>query len=142
MSRDKVRAGLATTGGKEESTRGASLRRKKSRTQRDHSKSATKNQRVTKVPVMMHMDEALRRLKENEGYQKIIECVSEGSEGEVQQKVQSAVGENLEGGVRRAVEEAQTGSKPQKKSTERKCVLKKRNNQRRPERRGQTNKTR
>ena len=35
------------------------------------------------------MDEALRRLEENEEYQKFIECVSEGSEGEVQQKVQN-----------------------------------------------------
>ena len=34
-------------------------------------------------------DEMLKRLEENEGYQKIIECVSEGSEGEVEQKVQS-----------------------------------------------------
>ena len=40
-------------------------------------------------PAMMHMDEAMRRLEENEEYQKIIECVSEGSEGEVQQKVQN-----------------------------------------------------
>ena len=40
-------------------------------------------------PEMMHMDEAMRRLEENEEYQKNIECVSEGSEGEVQQKVQN-----------------------------------------------------
>ena len=38
---------------------------------------------------MMHMDGALSRLEENEEYQKIIECVSEGSEGEVQQEVQN-----------------------------------------------------
>ena len=42
-------------------------------------------------PDMMHMEEALRRLEENEGYQKIIEFVSEGSEEEVQQKVQDYV---------------------------------------------------
>ena len=40
---------------------------------------------------MMHMEEALRRPKENDGHQKIIEFVSEGSEEEVQQKVQDPV---------------------------------------------------
>ena len=40
-------------------------------------------------PEMIPMDEALRRLEENEEYQKISESVSEGSEGEVQQKVQN-----------------------------------------------------
>ena len=42
-------------------------------------------------PAMMHMNEAMRLLAENEEYQKIIECVSEGSEGEVQQKVQNCL---------------------------------------------------
>ena len=68
-------------------------------------------------PEMMHMEEALRRLEENEGYQKITEFVSEGSEEAVQQKVQDYVAgiqklswvkkeqlEYLGGGVRRAVE--------------------------------------
>ena len=42
-------------------------------------------------PEMMHMEEALGRREENEGYQKIIEFVSEGSDEEVQQKVQDDV---------------------------------------------------
>ena len=60
---------------------------------------------------MIHMDEVLRRMEENEEFQKIIDWVSEGSEGEVQQKVQSYLAkirmswmskekfEHLEGGV-------------------------------------------
>ena len=36
----------------------------------------------------MDKGEVLKWPEENEGYRKIIECVSEGSEGEVQQKVQ------------------------------------------------------
>ena len=36
---------------------------------------------------MIHMDEVLRRMEENEVYQEIIEWVSEGSGEEVQQKV-------------------------------------------------------
>ena len=65
----------------------------------------------------MDKDAVLRRLEENEGYQEIIECMSEGSNGEVEQNVQSYLAriqklprlnkeqlEYLEGGVRRAVE--------------------------------------
>ena len=44
-------------------------------------------------PEMMHMEEALRRLEELEGYAKIIDFVSEGSQEEVQQKVQDYVPE-------------------------------------------------
>ena len=40
---------------------------------------------------MMHMDEALRRLEENEGYQEIVENMSEGSEEDVQHNVQDYV---------------------------------------------------
>ena len=66
--------------------------------------------------VMIHMDEVLRRMEENEEFQKIIDWVSEGGEGEVQQKVQSYFAkilmswmskekfEHLEGGVWREVE--------------------------------------
>ena len=70
-----------------------------------------------KGPAMiLPMDEKLRRMEENEEYQKTIEWVSEGSGGEVQQKVQSYLAEiwmswmsketfeHLEGGVWRAVE--------------------------------------
>ena len=73
-------------------------------------------------PEMMPMEEALRRPEGNEGYQKIIEFVSEGSEKEVQQKVQDYVAgiqklswmskeqfEHLEGGVWRAVEARRKG---------------------------------
>ena len=69
------------------------------------------------------MDEALRRLEENEGYQEIVENMSEGSEGEVEQKVQNCLAciqkvswmnkeqfEHLEGGVRQAVEARRKGS--------------------------------
>ena len=38
-------------------------------------------QKSDEGPATVDMDEALRRLEENEGHQKIIECVSEGSEG-------------------------------------------------------------
>ena len=67
-------------------------------------------------PALIQMDEVLRRMEENEEFQKIIDWVSEGSEGEVQQKVQSYLAkirmswmnkekfEHLEGGVWRAVE--------------------------------------
>ena len=40
-------------------------------------------------PEMITLEEAQRLLEEDEGYQKNIECVSEGSEGEVQQNVQN-----------------------------------------------------
>ena len=67
-------------------------------------------------PAMIQMDEVLRRMEENEEFQKNIDWVSEGSEGEVQQKIQSYLSkiwtswmskekfEHLEGGVWRAVE--------------------------------------
>ena len=67
-------------------------------------------------PALIQMDEVLRRMEENEEFQKIIDWVSEGSEGEVQQKVRSYLAtiriswmskeqfEHLEGGVWRAVE--------------------------------------
>ena len=68
------------------------------------------------------MDEAMRRLEEDEVYQKNIECMSEGSEGEVQQKVQNYLvqmqkvswmnkeqHELLESGVWRAVEARRKG---------------------------------
>ena len=50
-------------------------------------------------PEMIPMDEALRRLEENEEYQKFIEYASEGSEGEVQQKVQNYLACSAEGVV-------------------------------------------
>ena len=66
---------------------------------------------------MVTLEAAQRRLEEDEGYQKNIECVSEGSEGEVQQNVQNYLAhllkvswmnkeqfEHLESGVWRAVE--------------------------------------
>ena len=65
---------------------------------------------------LIQMDEVLRRMEENEEFQKNIDWVSEGSEGEVQQTVQSYLAkiwmswmnkekfEHLEGGVWRAVE--------------------------------------
>ena len=65
---------------------------------------------------LIQMDEVLRRMEENEEFQKIIDWMSEGSEGEVQQKVQNYMAEtrmswmnkeifeHLEGGVWRAVE--------------------------------------
>ena len=68
------------------------------------------------------MEEALRWLEEQEGYQQIIECAFEGSEGEVQQKVQNYLGpiqkvswmnkeqfEHLENRVWRAVEARRKG---------------------------------
>ena len=67
-------------------------------------------------PALIQMDEVLRRMEENEEFQKIIVWMSEGSEGEAQQKVQSYLAkirmswmnkeifEHLEGGVWRAVE--------------------------------------
>ena len=69
---------------------------------------------------MIPMDEALKRLEENEEYQKFIECVSERSEGE--QKVQNSLAciqkaswmkkeqfEHLESGVWQAVEARRQG---------------------------------
>ena len=72
-------------------------------------------------PEMIPMEEALRRLEENERYQQIIECASEGSEGEVQQKVQNLAHiqkvswmnkeqfEHLESGAWQAVEARRKG---------------------------------
>ena len=74
-------------------------------------------------PEMKHMEEAPKRQEENEGYQKIIEFVSEGSEEEVQPKVLYYVAgiqklswvskeqlEYLGGGGRRAVEARRNGN--------------------------------
>ena len=78
-------------------------------------------QKSDEGPATMDKDEVLRRLQENEGYQKIIGCISEGSEGEVEQNMQSYLAkihlswmnkewlEYLEGGVRRAVEARRNG---------------------------------
>ena len=68
------------------------------------------------------MDEARRRLEENEEYLKIIECTSEGNEGEMQQKVQNYLAhiqkvswmtkeqfEHLEKGVWQVVEARRKG---------------------------------
>ena len=68
------------------------------------------------------MDEALRRLEENEEYRKVIEYASAGSEGEVPQNVQNYLAhihkvssmnkeqfEHLECGVWRAVEARRKG---------------------------------
>ena len=73
-------------------------------------------------PEMITLEEAQRLLEEDEGYQKNIECVSEGSEGEVQQNVQNYLAhlqkvswmnkeqfEHLESGVWRAVEARRKG---------------------------------
>ena len=73
-------------------------------------------------PEMMPMDEALRRLIENEEYQKFIEYASEGGEGKVQQKAQNYLAcmqkvswmnkeqfEHLESGVWQAVEARRKG---------------------------------
>ena len=68
------------------------------------------------------MESAIRQLKESEGYQKIIDCVSEGREGEEEQKRQNTLAwiqelsgldkelfENIGGEVRRAVEAKRKG---------------------------------
>ena len=78
-------------------------------------------QKSDEGPATMDKDEVLRRPEENEGYQKIIDCMSEGSEGEVEQNAQSYLAkiklswmnkeqlEYLEGGVRRAVAARRNG---------------------------------
>ena len=73
-------------------------------------------------PKMIPVEEALRWLEEQQGYQQIIEDSSEGSEEEVRQKVQNYLGpiqkvswmnkeqfEHLENGVWRAVEARRKG---------------------------------
>ena len=96
---------------------------KKKGSEKKHTASAKGNKQKSaeepksdEGPAMIHMDEVLRRMEENEEFQKIIDWVSEVSEGEVQQKVQSYLAkirmswmsqekfEHLEGGVWRAVE--------------------------------------
>ena len=78
-------------------------------------------QKSDEGPATMDKDEVLRRLEENEEYQKIIDGISEGSEGEVEQNVQSYLAkiqlswmnreqlECVEGGFRRAVEARRNG---------------------------------
>ena len=51
-------------------------------------------QKSDEGPATMDKDEVLKRLEENEEYQKIIDCMSERSEGEVEQNVQSYLGED------------------------------------------------
>ena len=73
-------------------------------------------------PEMIPMDEARRRLEENEEYLKILECTSEENEGEVRQKVQNYLAhiqkvswmtkeqfEHLENGVWQVVEARRKG---------------------------------
>ena len=47
------------------------------------------NQRATKGPEMILMDEARKWFKEHQEYLKILDCTSEETEEEVQQKVQN-----------------------------------------------------
>ena len=67
-------------------------------------------------PALIQLDEVLRRMEENEEFQKIVDCVSEGSEGDVERKLQNYLAwiqevsgldkellENIGGEVRRAV---------------------------------------
>ena len=96
---------------------------KKRGSEQEHNASAKGNEQKSleepksdEGPAMIHMNEVLRRMEENEEYQKIIDLVSEGSEGDVQQKVHSSLAkiwmswmskekfEHLEGGVWWAVE--------------------------------------
>ena len=93
--------------------------RHKGKSSKSEKKRTTKSERPEqKIPT----DEAMRRLEEDEVYQKNIECMSEGSEGEVQQKVQNYLAqmqkvpwmnkeqhELLESGVWRAVEARRKG---------------------------------
>ena len=98
--------------------KGKSSKSEKKRT----TKSERPEQKSDEDPEMIPMDEAMRRLEEDEVYQKNIECMSEGSEGEVQQKVQNYLAqmqkvswmnkeqhELLESGVWRAVEARRKG---------------------------------
>ena len=43
-------------------------------------------------PALIQLDEVLRRMEENEEFQKIVDCVSEGSEGDVERKLQNYLG--------------------------------------------------
>ena len=65
-------------GGRHEDKRSKSEKKQTMKPERPE-QSATKNQRAMMDEAMIHMDETMRRLQENEEYQKIIECVSEGS---------------------------------------------------------------
>ena len=98
--------------------KGNSSKSEKKRT----TKSERPEQKSDEDPEMKSMDEAMRRLEEDEVYQENIECMSEGSEGEVQQKVQNYLAqmqkvswmnkeqhELLESGVWRAVEARRKG---------------------------------
>ena len=100
--------------------------RQKDKSSKSEKKRTTKSERPEQKsnedPEMITMDEAMRRLEEDEVYQKNIECMSEGSEGEVQQTVQNYLAqmqkvswmnkvqhELLESGVWRAVEARRKG---------------------------------
>ena len=100
--------------------------RHKDKRRKSEKKQTTKperqEQKCDEGPDMVHMDEAMRRLQENEEYLKNIDCMSEGSEGEVQQKVQNYLAciqkvswmnkeqfEHLESGVWQAVEARRKG---------------------------------
>ena len=65
--------------------------RHKGKSSKSEKKRTTKSERPEQKsdPEMISMDEAMRRLEEEEVYQENIERMSEGSEGEVQQKVQN-----------------------------------------------------
>ena len=86
---------------------------------REQEEKCEEEQKSDEGPVTQRIDKesAMRQLEENEGYQKIIDCVSEGSEGEMEQTLQNYLAwiqgvsgldqellEDTEGAVRRAVE--------------------------------------
>ena len=101
---------------------------KKSKAEKQAARAKTPEQkcdgesRSDEGPEMIPMDEARRRLEENEEYLKILECTSEENEEEVQQKVQNYLAcmqkvswmtkeqfEHLEKGVWQVVEARRKG---------------------------------
>ena len=108
-------------GGRHKDKRSKSEKKQTKRPERPE-KKCDEESKSDEGPEMIHMDDAMRRLEENEEYQKIIEGVSEGSEGEVQQKVQNYLAhiqkmswmnkeqsEDLKSGVWQAVEARRKG---------------------------------
>ena len=75
--------------------KGKSSKSEKKRT----TKSERPEQKSDEDPGMIPTDEAMRRLEEDEVYQKNIECMSEGSDGEVQQESAELSGADAEGVV-------------------------------------------
>ena len=75
-------------GGKHKDKKSKSEKKQTMNTQRAEQKGDGES-RSGEGPELIPMDEAMRLLEEDEGYQKNIECMSEGSEEEVQQNVQN-----------------------------------------------------